>query len=65
MAASSVVQHLVSGNCLEVKLEWEFKVALKGDVHSSVAEGAKIRSLQVSISGGDNPACQFPGISGK
>lgn len=25
-AASSFVQHLVSGNCLEVRLEWEFKV---------------------------------------
>lgn len=49
MAASSFVQHLFSGNCLVVRLEWEFKVALRGDVHSSGAEGVKMRSLGVSV----------------
>lgn len=64
MAASSFVQHLISGNCLEVTLEGEFKVALRGDVHSCGTEGGKMRNLRES-SGGDNPAFQFPGISGK
>lgn len=45
VVASSFVQHLVSDNCLEVSLEWEFKVALREDVHSSGAEEAKMRSL--------------------
>lgn len=49
MGASSFVQHLVSGNCLEVRLEWEFQVALRVDVHSSGAEGAKMRLLRVSV----------------
>lgn len=49
LVAASFVHHLFSGNCLVVRLAWEFKVALRGDAHSFGTEGAGARSLGVSV----------------